>query len=35
MGQLKQGYSDTIDFSKAGVLIKELLNKWWNIRKNI
>ena len=27
MGQLKQGYSDTIDFSKAGVLIKELLNK--------
>ena len=35
MGQLKQGYSDTIDFSKAGALIKELLNKWWNIRKNI
>jgi len=35
MGQLKQGYSDTIDFSKAGTLIKELLNKWWNIRKNI
>ena len=27
MGQLKQGYSDTIDFSKAGALIKELLNK--------
>ena len=27
MGQLKQGYSDTIDFSKAGGLIKELLNK--------
>ena len=35
MGQLKQGYSDTIDFSKAGALIKELLNKWWNIQKNI
>ena len=35
MGQLKQGYSDTIDFSKAGALIKDLLNKWWNIQKNI
>ena len=35
MGQLKQGYSDTIDFSKAGALIKELLNKWWNIQKSI
>lgn len=35
MGQLKQGYSDTIDFSKAGALIKGLLNKWWNIQKNI
>ena len=35
MNQLKQGYSDTIDFSKAGALIKELLNKWWNIQKNI
>ena len=35
MGQLKQGYSDTIDFTKAGALIKELLNKWWNIQKNI
>ncbi len=35
MGQLKQGYSDTIDFSKAGALIKELLNKWWDIQKNI
>ena len=35
MGQLKQGYSDTIDFSKAGALIKELLNKWLNIQKNI
>ena len=27
MAQLKQGYSDTIDFSKAGALIKDLLNK--------
>jgi len=25
MGQLKQNYSDTIDFSKAGALIKDLL----------
>ena len=27
MGQLKQSHADTIDFSKAGALIKELLNK--------
>ena len=27
MAQLKQNYADTIDFSKAGALIKELLNK--------
>ena len=27
MGQLKQNHADTIDFSKAGALIKELLNK--------
>ena len=26
MGELKQNYSDTIDFSKAGALIKDLLN---------
>ena len=26
MGELKQNYSDTIDFSKAGVLIKDLLS---------
>ena len=26
MGELKQNYSDTIDFSKAGALIKELLS---------
>jgi len=27
MGELKKKYSDNIDFAKAGVLIKELLNK--------
>ena len=27
MGKLKQNHSDTIDFSKAGALLKELLNK--------
>ena len=27
MGELKKKHSDTIDFSKAGALIKELLNK--------
>ena len=27
MGQLKQNHADIIDFSKAGALIKELLNK--------
>ena len=27
MGELKQNYSDTIDFSKAGALLKQLLNK--------
>ena len=26
MGQLKQKYSDTIDFSKANIIIKGLLN---------
>ena len=26
MGELKQNHSDTIDFSKAGVLIKDLLS---------
>ena len=25
MGELKQNYSDTVDFSKAGALIKNLL----------
>ena len=27
MGDLKKNYSDTIDFSKAGAIIKEYLNK--------
>ena len=26
MGELKQNYSDTVDFSKAGALIKDLLS---------
>ena len=35
MGELKKLHSDEIDFAKAGSLIKELLNKSWNIPKNI
>ncbi len=27
MGELKKNYSDTLDFSKAGLLLKEILNK--------
>ena len=27
MGELKKNYSDSIDFSKAGPMLKELLNK--------
>ena len=27
MGELKKNYSDTVDFSKAGTILKELLNK--------
>ena len=27
MGELKKNYSDSIDFSKAGVILKEILNK--------
>ena len=34
MGDLKKNYSDTIDFSKAGAIIKEYLNKKWNIQKS-
>ena len=35
IGELKKNYSDTIDFSKAGSILKTLLNKQWNIPKNI
>ena len=35
MGELKKNYSDNLDFSKAGVILKEVLNKWWSIQKNI
>ena len=35
MGELKKNYSDNLDFSKAGAILKEVLNKWWSIRKNI
>ena len=34
MGSLKKKYSDSIDFSKANIIIKGLLNSW-NIPKNI
>ena len=34
MGELKKNYSDSLDFSKAGIIIKEILNKW-NIQKSI
>ena len=27
MGELKKNHADTIDFAKAGVILKELLNK--------
>ena len=27
MGELKKNYSDNVDFSKAGTLLKDLLNK--------
>ena len=33
MGQLKQKYSDSIDFSKANIIVKGLLSSW-NIQKN-
>ena len=35
MGELKKNYADELDFSKAGALLKQLLNKQWNIQKNI
>ena len=27
MGELKKNYADTVDFAKAGIILKELLNK--------
>ena len=33
MGQLKQKYSDSIDFSKVNIIVKGLLSSW-NIQKN-
>ena len=35
MGILKKNYSDNLDFSKAGAILKEMLNKWWNTLRNI
>ena len=35
MGELKKNHSDTIDFSKAGSILKEILNKQWDIPKSI
>ena len=32
MGELKKNYSDVIDFSKAGKIIREILNKWNTLR---
>ena len=34
MGELKKNYSDSLDFSKTGLILKEILNKW-SIQKNI
>ena len=34
MGELKTNYADCLDFSKAGTILKNILNKW-NILKNI
>ena len=34
IGLLKKEYSDTLDFSKAGAYLKEVLSKQWNIQKN-
>ena len=35
MGILKKNYSDSLDFAKAGKILKDILNKTWNIPKNI
>ena len=34
MGELKKNNADSIDFSKAGAIIKELLNQKWNIPRS-
>ena len=34
MGELKIKHADTIDFSKAGQIIKNLLSGQWNIQRN-
>ena len=35
MGELKKNHSDSIDFSKAGSILKEILNIWWNTQMTI
>ena len=35
MGELKKNHSDDLDFSKAGSILKEMLNKQWNTPKSI
>jgi len=35
MGELKKNHSDDLDFSMAGSILKEILNKQWNIPKSI
>ena len=35
MGILKKNYSDSIDFSKAGAILKDILTNKWNTLKNI
>ena len=35
MGELKKNNVDNIDFSKAGAIIKDLLNQKWSIQKSI
>ena len=34
MSELKKNNSDSVDFSKAGAIIKELLNQKWSIQKS-
>ena len=35
MGELKKDYADELDFAKAGVVLRQLLNSKWNTQKNI